>query len=75
MKVIIQTNKIRCDVGNCLNLARYSVAPDGVGAGQYINLCEECMRQLYGEIALALAPKLKKTKKKTTGDIDANGKV
>ena len=75
MKVIIQTNKIRCDVGNCRSLARYSVAPDGVGAGQYINLCEECMRQLYGEIALVLAPKRKKSKKTNTGDTDANGKV
>ena len=75
MKVIIQTNKIRCDVGNCRNLARYSVAPDGVGAGQYINLCEDCMRQLYGEIALALAPKRKKTKKTTTGETEGNDKV
>ena len=75
MKVIIQTTKIRCDVGNCKNLASFSVAPDGVGAGQYINLCEECMRQLYGEIALALAPKRKKAKKTTTGETQENDKV
>lgn len=75
MKVIIQTNKIRCDVGNCRNLARFSVAPDGVGTGQYINLCEECMRQLYGEIALALAPKRKKIKKTAAGGSDENDKV
>ena len=75
MKVIIQTNKIRCDVGNCRNLAKFSVAPDGVGAGQYINLCEDCMRQLYGEIAIALAPKRKKNKKTIMGDVEANDKV
>ncbi|MCI8420880.1 MAG: hypothetical protein HFE34_01155 [Clostridia bacterium] len=74
MKVIIQTNKIRCDVGNCRNLASFSVAPDGVGAGQYINLCEECMRQLYGEIGLALTPRRKRTKKTTTGESE-NDKV
>ncbi|MDE5655135.1 MAG: hypothetical protein K2I46_05950 [Clostridia bacterium] len=75
MKVIIQTNKIRCDVGNCRNLAGFSVAPDGVGAGQYINLCEKCMRQLYGEIALALTPKRKKAKKTTMGENAENDKV
>lgn len=74
MKVIIQTNKIRCDVGNCRNLASFSVAPDGVGAGQYINLCEECMRQLYGEIGLALTPRRNRTKKTTTGESE-NDKV
>ncbi|MDE7070828.1 MAG: hypothetical protein K2O86_02500 [Clostridia bacterium] len=74
MKVIIQTNKIRCDVGNCRNLASFSVAPDGGGAGQYINLCEECMRQLYGEIGLALTPRRKKTKKTITGE-SGNDKV
>ena len=63
MKVIIQTNKIKCDVGNCRNLAKFSVAPEGVGAGQYINLCEECMKTLYGEIGVLLAPKRKSRKK------------
>ncbi|MDE6210375.1 MAG: hypothetical protein K2K85_00195 [Clostridia bacterium] len=74
MKVIIQTNKIKCDVGNCRNLAKYSVAPEGVGAGQYINLCEECMRQLYGEIGLLIAPKRKRNKKTSVGEIK-NDKV
>ncbi|MDE6869924.1 MAG: hypothetical protein K2O31_04485 [Clostridia bacterium] len=74
MKVIIQTNKIKCDVGNCRNLAKYSVAPEGVGAGQYINLCEECMRQLYGEIGLLITPKRKRNKKTSVGEIK-NDKV
>ena len=65
MKVIIQTNKIKCDVGNCRNLAKFSVAPEGVGAGQYINLCEECMKTLYGEIGLLISPK-RKSRKKTS---------
>ena len=29
MKIIIQTNKIKCDIGKCKNIAKYSVAPDG----------------------------------------------
>ncbi|MDE7190947.1 MAG: hypothetical protein K2O35_00510 [Clostridia bacterium] len=74
MKVIIQTNKIKCDVGNCRNLAKYSVAPEGVGAGQYINLCEECMRELYGEIGLLIAPKRRRSKKIGTGE-SVNDKV
>ena len=75
MKVIIQKNKIRCDVGNCRNLADFSVTPDGVGAGQYINLCQDCMRQLYGEIGLLLAPKGKKTKKTATGEKSEDDKI
>ena len=75
MKVIIQTKKIRCDVGNCRNLAEYSVAPDGVGAGQYINLCKECTRQLYGEIGLLLAPKRKRSKSKTQVENSSEEKV
>ncbi|MDE6275287.1 MAG: hypothetical protein K2M75_01975 [Clostridia bacterium] len=74
MKVIIQTNKIKCDVGNCRNLANYSVAPEGVGAGQYINLCDKCMRTLYGEIGLLLAPK-RKSKKKTEEQSRQNDQV
>ena len=74
MKVIIQTNKIKCDVGNCRNLATFSVAPEGVGAGQYINLCEECMKKLYGEIGLLIEPKAK-GKKKTTAKRGQNDKV
>ena len=75
MKVIIQKNKIRCDVGNCRNLADFSVAPEGVGAGQYINLCDSCMRRLYGEMGLLLAPKRKKAKKTTAGENSGNDKV
>ena len=74
MKVIVQTNKIKCDVGNCRNLAKFSVAPEGVGAGQYINLCDECMRTLYGEIGLLLTPK-SKSKKKTKENRGQNGEV
>ncbi|MDE5756558.1 MAG: hypothetical protein K2I23_05650 [Clostridia bacterium] len=74
MKVIIQTNKIKCDVGNCRNLAGFSVAPEGVGAGQYINLCDECMRALYGEIGVLLAKK-RKSKKKSIEQRGQNDKV
>ena len=74
MKVIIQTNKIKCDVGNCRNLAGFSVAPEGVGAGQYINLCDGCMRTLYGEIGVLLAPK-RKSKKKSVEQRGQNDEV
>ena len=74
MKVIIQTNKIKCDVGKCRNLAKFSVAPEGVGAGQYINLCEECMRQLYGEMGILLTP-TRKSKKKTVAKRGQNDEV
>ncbi|MDE5616625.1 MAG: hypothetical protein K2I78_02425 [Clostridia bacterium] len=57
MKIIIQTNKIKCDIGKCKNLAKYSVAPDGVSASQYVNLCEDCAENIYSALGRYLVPK------------------
>ncbi|MDE5990750.1 MAG: hypothetical protein K2O95_06020 [Clostridia bacterium] len=57
MKIIIQTNKIRCDVGKCKNQARYSVAPEGVSPSQYINICEDCATEVYSALGKHLVPK------------------
>ena len=57
MKIIIQTNKIKCDVGKCKNQAKYSLAPDGVSPSQYINFCEDCARDIYSALGRNLVPK------------------
>ncbi|MDE6614003.1 MAG: hypothetical protein K2K24_00685 [Clostridia bacterium] len=57
MKIIIQTNKVKCDAGKCKNGARFSIVPDGVAQSQYINLCEECARDIYSALGKHLVPK------------------
>ena len=57
MKIIIQTNKIKCDIGKCKNSARYSIAPEGVSSSQYVNICEECAEDIYNSIGKYLVPK------------------
>lgn len=47
MKITIQTNKVKCDAGNCRNPALYSLIPDGVNADGYIHLCKDCARKIY----------------------------
>ena len=57
MKIIIQTNKVKCDIGKCKNTARYSIAPKGVSPSQYVNLCEDCAEDIYNSIGRHLVPK------------------
>lgn len=57
MKVMIQTSKIKCDVGKCKNLAKFSIMPDGVSPSQYVNLCEECAEDIYSALGRRLVPK------------------
>ena len=57
MKIVIQTNKIKCDMGTCINHAKYSVVPDGADKSRYVNVCEDCMRKLYNAASAIYAPK------------------
>lgn len=57
MKIIVQTNKIKCDMGICKNKADYSVVPDGAEQNQYINICSDCMQKLHSACAKILVPK------------------
>lgn len=57
MKIIIQTNKIRCDIGKCKNQAHFSIAPEGVSPSQYVNLCEDCASDIYSALGKHLVPK------------------
>ncbi len=57
MKIVIQTNKLKCDMGVCTNMADYSVVPDGVDKSRYINLCKDCMQNLYDATSKILVPK------------------
>lgn len=74
MKIIIQTNRIRCDVGNCRNIADYSLTPEGVPTWRYINICKDCMQQLYGAMGPIVASQKRKAKSQNKGVGGQNGK-
>lgn len=72
MKIIIQTNKLKCDMGICKNPADYSVVPEGADQSQYINLCKDCMKKLYTESSAIFATKSSKdvsVKNKSRGEL------
>ncbi|MEG2413788.1 MAG: hypothetical protein RSB10_01315 [Clostridia bacterium] len=57
MELIRQNANVKCDVGNCVNKAEFSVVPENVSGRQYINVCEHCMREMYDEFAKQIVPK------------------
>lgn len=56
MKLIHQTRRIKCDVGGCRSLADYSVIKEGGSPRNQINLCKECMREMYALFAKESVP-------------------
>ncbi len=56
MKLIHQTRRIKCDVGGCKSLAEYSVFKEGANPRNYINLCKECMQEMYSLFAKESVP-------------------
>lgn len=70
MKIIIQKNKVKCDVGNCINQAEFSLTPDGVSPDRFINICSGCMTELYGVIGPIVAQKKRQEKRRKGNDKD-----
>lgn len=57
MKVVVQKARIKCDIGNCRNQASYSIIPNNAGQGQYIHLCEGCLKELYNSLTTIVTPR------------------
>ena len=57
MKVIKITNKIRCELGVCNNLAVYALTMSRTGIRSRIYLCEDCLRRIYAEAKAILCDK------------------
>ncbi len=49
MKIIVQTNNLKCDMGTCANRADYSVIPSDGDKRSYLNLCKDCMSAFYSQ--------------------------
>ena len=56
MKVEKCTHKVKCDFGGCRNLADYYVSTRGLFKNEFA-FCEECLKELYAELAKLFVPK------------------
>ena len=57
MKIEEVNYKIACDMPGCVNLAKYSLNSGKTKSAENINLCSECVKNLYENIGKYLIPK------------------
>lgn len=57
MKIIKNDKNVKCAMSGCRRRAEYAVAADKALAGNYIYVCNECMRDMYCEIGKIIVPK------------------
>lgn len=50
MKIIKNEHTIRCDIGRCMNTAKFSIVPNNVDKCSYINVCDACLKDLIKSI-------------------------
>lgn len=64
MKIIKNEYSVRCDIGRCANKATHSIVPNNVDKCSYINVCDDCLKELVKsvkEIAGKESGQVKKT--------------
>ncbi len=49
--------KTKCEMPMCKNDAAYQFSADSGDRRNSLNLCENCMRELYGQIGKIITPK------------------
>lgn len=57
MKVEDIKNKVRCDMPNCKNMASIKIKKEGFLSFAGLYLCNECMENMYTELAKRIVPK------------------
>lgn len=57
MLVETAKTKIKCDASGCNNTCKYSIVNKKFVFDGSVYLCEDCMKQLYGEIGKYFIPK------------------
>ncbi len=56
MELIKQTRRLKCDVGGCKSLADYSVIKRGGNPRNQLNVCKDCMLEMYALFAKEIVP-------------------
>lgn len=49
--------KTRCEMPTCKNTAAFQFVAENGDSRNSLNLCEDCIRELYGQIGKILTPK------------------
>lgn len=57
MRIENINRRIRCEMPNCRNLASAKIKKDGFIKSIGLYICEDCMKELYGELAKRIVPK------------------
>lgn len=57
MKVRKLEVKTKCEMPMCKNLASFQFVADGGDSRNSLNLCEDCVREIYGQIGKLITPK------------------
>ena len=57
MKIVDVNVKIRCDMPNCKQSARFKVVKEGFVRNAGLLLCKDCMAELYSVLGGHLIPK------------------
>lgn len=56
MEIIKQNCKCKCDINNCRKSADYYITDEGVMPMRRINICADCMAELYREFGKIIKP-------------------
>ncbi|MGN0960717.1 MAG: hypothetical protein ACI4PF_00790 [Christensenellales bacterium] len=76
MKLVETNIKIRCDVPNCKDMAKYKLTKPGFVANAGLFLCKDCVKEIYETLSTHIVPKSpsnmlnKKISKKEKGEIN-----
>ena len=57
MQLIKTKNKCRCEMGSCRNKAEYTIKLDRAGIRSAIDICGDCLRELYKLLGGQIVPK------------------
>jgi len=57
MNLVDANIKIRCDVPNCKEMAKYKLVKAGFVKNAGLFLCKDCVRDIYEAIGVCIVPK------------------
>ncbi len=57
MKIVTLNRRLKCDMPNCKNIAEYKIEKEGFFRSVGLNLCKDCVNDIYKNLAQIIVPK------------------